>query len=90
MNIEVSKVVQEDGKYVKGAKRQRIPYQVNWDCPGCGKRKTQDWTERYLSYPKWNTENTESLYCHDCGTEVRVNLVPSLSINIEVRQSDTE
>lgn len=86
MDIEVEKVEQEDGKYVKGAKRQRIPYKVEWTCPGCGTRKTQDWTDRYLSYPVWNEENTEYLYCGECQTEVEVTVVPSIDISLEVEE----
>lgn len=84
--IEIEKIEQEDHKYVKGAKRQRLPYKIHWNCPGCGNRKTKDLTERYLSYPKWNKENSESLYCRKCGTELRVNITPKIDISIEVKQ----
>jgi len=83
-DIQTEKVAQSE-TFVKGAKRQRLPFTISWTCPMCGERKEKDLTDRYLSYPKWNEENATSLYCGPCGFELRVDVVPKVSLDIEVR-----
>lgn len=66
-----------------GAKRQRIPVTIEWECPECHQTNTLDLTERYLSYPEWGEPLDVGVFCMDCDEVepiTELTIVPDITI----------
>lgn len=59
-------VVRRSNGGFMGAKRQHLPFVIEWDCPRCGKRAKEDLLDVYVSYPDIPGAREHTLYCRDC------------------------
>lgn len=69
---------------IEGDKRQAFPYQLRWECKGCGAPCEIDFAEgHYLSYPDMPGEASLTLYCNECGRgEEQVALRTNITLEI--------
>jgi rubredoxin len=67
---------------IEGAKRQNIPYTLEWTCPDCKFEHKVDFTRDHLSYPQIGGKPSDySLYCGegDCDYEGTVKIAISIT-----------
>lgn len=68
---------------VEMSKRTYVPFELEYDCPGCGKQHMTDFhSEQYLSYPEAGKVFTEVLYCHACDHEWEISMMFDVSLSI--------
>lgn len=83
---DISRTDADDGKYVRGEKRQRLPFIIEWECESCGETWKHDYSrDTYFSFPAFGKTNKEVLYCKECGYENEVDIRLDVTLDVEKR-----
>lgn len=72
---------------VQGDKRQFFPFELQFECPGCGGEHTRAFYEpsRYLMNPEWGEEAEVELFCEEVNTGEpvkTVSVVPNVTLEL--------
>lgn len=69
---------------IEGQKRQHFPYVVVSQCPLCKRKLEMDFSsEYYLGEPIFDEPETISIYCYDCGKEIKeISVIPRITLEL--------
>jgi len=77
-------------RHIEGAKRQYMPYIIEWRCPTCGVDCSRDLSDYYLSHPVMGEPTNEVLYCKRCDTGVVCTIQISLELLGTIKMVEEE
>ena len=81
----VAKISKEviDSSYRIEEKRFYVPYKITDTCPKCKTViKKSLWKYNYLSYPPLEVPFDEYLYCSECDTEWKIEVLLKISLEL--------